>query len=384
IDQFLTQPFLIIGLAIAVTLLKILAALLAVWILRYPIRTAMQSGLALFQLGEFGFILAIPGMQLGLLDKDHYQIFLSVAILGMAATPFMLEYSDQIVRRMFLSFVPTAVSERLDRLMRVKRVRTAAPEAKLKDHIVIIGYGLNGQNVARAAQSVKIRCAVIEEDPVLAKQASTNGHLVLHGDAMNEHVLAQARIEHCRVVVIAISDAGSTSKIVATVRSHTSTAYIIVRTRYVREIEEYLSLGANEVIPEEFETSIEIFYRVLRKYLIPEDRIQNLVAQFRSQHYGVFRGTTSLTDGKDPSRETLMIPGLEIATLPVTLGRSKVVGHTIAGAQLREKYGITVLAVRRNGRYITNVNGALKVMPDDILYLLGSPENIVRLDQYIR
>ncbi|MDQ3101678.1 MAG: cation:proton antiporter, partial [Bacteroidota bacterium] len=202
IDQFLSQPLLIIGLAIAVTLLKILAALLAVWILRYPIRTAMQSGLALFQLGEFGFILAIPGMQLGLLDKDHYQIFLSVAILGMAATPFVLEYSDQIVRRMFLSFVPTAVSERMDRLMQVKRVRTAAPEPKLKDHIVIIGYGLNGQNVARAAQSVKIRCAVIEEDPVLARQASSNGHLVLHGDAMNEHVLAQARIEHCRVVVV--------------------------------------------------------------------------------------------------------------------------------------------------------------------------------------
>ncbi len=302
----------------------------------------------------------------------------------MGATPFILEYSDQIVRRLFLSFVPTRVSERMDRLMQVKKKQTQPQFQAMKDHVVIIGYGLNGQNVARAAQSVKIRCAVIEEDPELAKMASTNGHLVLHGDATNDHVLEQARIEYARVVVVAISDAEETRKIVSGIRSHTTTAYVIVRTRYVREIEGNLLLGANEVIPEEFETSIEIFYRVLRKYLVTEDKIQALVAQIRSQHYGVFRGSAPLLDGKDPTKETLVIPGLEIATLPVTLGRSKVVGHTIAEAALRENYGVTVLAVRRNGRYITNVNGSLKVMPDDLLYLLGSPDNIVRLDKDLR
>jgi monovalent cation:H+ antiporter-2, CPA2 family len=384
LELFLAEPFTILGLALAVTLLKVFTALIAVWVLRYPVRTAMYSGLSLFQLGEFGFILAIPGLRLGLLDPHHYQLFLSVAILGMAATPFALEYADNIVRRIFLSFVPTAVSERMDRLMRVKKEQMRPLANVLKDHVVVVGYGLNGQNVARAAQSVKIRCAVIEEEPDLVRLASTNGHHVLHGDATNEHVLEQARVEYARVIVVAISDAGETRKIVAGIRAHTRTAYIIVRTRYVREIEDILHLGANEVIPEEFETSIEIFHRVLRKYLVTEDKIQSLVAQFRSQHYGMFRGNTLPKDVRDPNKETLVIPGLEIATLPVTLGRGRVVGHTIAEVALRENYGITVLAVRRNGRYITNVNGSLKIMTDDLLYLLGSPESIVRLDRDLR
>jgi CPA2 family monovalent cation:H+ antiporter-2 len=75
---------------------------------------------------------------------------------------------------------------------------------------------------------------------------------------------------------------------------------------------------------------------------------------------------------------------LEIATLPVTLGRSKVVGRSIAESQLREQYGITVLAIRREGRYITNVKGDARILTDDLLYLLGSPENIVRLDHDLR
>jgi monovalent cation:H+ antiporter-2, CPA2 family len=271
----------------------------------------------------------------------------------------------------------------MDRLMRVKREQSRPFVHILKDHVVIIGYGLNGQNVARSAQSVKIRCAVIEEEPDLVKLAAANGHHVLHGDATNDHVLEQARIEHARVVVVAISDATETNKIVAGIRRHTTTAYVIVRTRYVREIEDIIALGANEVIPEEFETSIEIFHRVLRKYLVPEDKIKGMVAQFRSQHYGMFRGGLP-TSTKDPVNDTLVIPGLEIATLPVTIARSRVVGHTIAEVAMREKYGITVLAVRRNGRYITSVNGSLKIMPDDLLYLLGSPENIVRLDQDLK
>ncbi len=380
--QFLAHPFLIIGLTLGITILKVLAALIAVWVLRYPVRTAMFSGLTLFQLGEFGFILAIPGVELGLLSKEHYQLFLSVAILGMAATPFMLEYSDSIVRRIFLSFVPDVVSERLDRIMRVKREQDKVLSQVLKNHVVIVGFGLNGQNVARAAKNAGIKCAVIEEDPDLVRIAKDRELVVLHGDACNEHLLQQAHVESARVVVVAISDSEQTRKIVAGVRQLTGTAYIIVRTRYVRDMEAYYDVGANEVIPEEFETSIEIFYRVLRKYLVPEDKIQELVGSIRKDHYGMLRGSSVKPDKKKD--EPLIIPGLEIATLPVTMGRGKVVGHTIGEIGLRERYGITVLAIRRNGRHITNMNGTTRILTDDLLYLLGSPESIVKLDHDLR
>ena len=96
---------------------------------------------------------------------------------------------------------------------------------------------------------------------------------------------------------------------------------------------------------------------------------------------GALRGA-----GNRPKQNTsqLSIPGIEIATLPVTLGRSKVVGKTVSEVALRERYGITVLAIRRDGRYITNVSGSARILTDDVLYLLGTPENIVKLDHDLR
>lgn len=381
-EQFVAAPFTILGLTIALVLLKILTTMLAVWVLRYPLRTALHSGLALFQLGEFGFILAVPGLQMGLLSEANYQLFLCVSILSMGATPFMLEYSDRIVRKVFLSFVPARVGKRLDSLVKVKKEQEKSLAKVLKDHVVVIGFGLNGQNVVNAALNSGIRCCVIEEDADLARKAQQIGLTTLVGDATNVHLLEQAHIERARVVVVAISDAPETLKIVNGVRSLSSTVHIIVRTRYVRDMKANFDAGANEVIPEEFETSIEIFHRVLRKYLIPEVKIQDLVAAIRNDHYGLLRGGAANKVRKKP--EPLTIPGLEIATLPVTLGRSKVVGRTIAETALREKYGITVLAIRRKERYITNVKGDARIMTDDLLYLLGSPENIVKLDHDLR
>lgn len=382
IRLFIQAPLAILGLFAAATLLKVIAAALAVWVLRYPLRAALNSALSLFQLGEFGFVLAIPGLKLGLLDQEQYQLFLAVAILGMATTPFMLERSDRIVRKVFLQFVPNAVSSRMDSLMRVKREQEKRMSGTLQDHVVIIGFGLNGQNVATAALESGIRCAVVEEDPDLARKARLIGLPVLHGDACNAHVLHEAHVERARVVVVAISDPEATKKIVAGIRAISSTVYILVRTRYVREIQANLDAGANEVIPEEFETSIEIFYRVLRRYLVPEQRIQDLVARIRGDHYGMLRGVSTRPDST--RAEGLMIPGVEIATLPVSMGRGKVVGRTVAEAALRERFGVTVLAIRRNGRYITNVTGSTRILTDDVLYLLGSAEAIVRLDQELR
>ncbi|HRT53440.1 MAG TPA: NAD-binding protein, partial [Flavobacteriales bacterium] len=205
-------------------------------------------------------------------------------------------------------------------------------------------------------------------------------HAVI-GDASNEHVLEQAHVENARVVVIAIADAETTRRITATVRAHTS-AYIIVRTRYVREIGANLDAGANEVIPEEFETSIEIFYRVLRKYLVPERSIQELVAHIRGDHYGMLRGTPST--GTIPATMTGEAGEMGIATVPVDLGRSRIAGRTLAHVDLHGRFGITLLAIRRKNRVITRPEAEERIQQDDLLYLLGTPANIRRLDHELR
>jgi monovalent cation:H+ antiporter-2, CPA2 family len=331
----------------------------------------------LFQVGEFAFVLAITGLTFGLISHDQHQLFLAVSIVTMGLSPFALQHSDSIIRRLFAVFLPRDTGERLDRLMRVRKEVQTNELRVLKDHVVIIGFGLNGQNVARAAQSAKIRCAVIEEDPDLAELALSRGLHVVHGDAANDHVIEKAHVERARVVVVAIADAETTSRIVANVRAR-SMAYLIVRTRYVKEIEANLAAGANEVIPEEFETSIEIFYRVLRKYLVSERSIQEMVAHIRGDHYGMFRSTPEpAAIGKNAPE----IGGLEIATVPVDLGRTRIAGRTLEQIDLRGRFGITLLAIRRRGRTITQMPPGERILQDDVLYLLGTPDSIVRLDR---
>jgi CPA2 family monovalent cation:H+ antiporter-2 len=383
LDTFLASPFMILMLFVGMTGLKVLAAMMAVWVLRYPLRTAMMTGLALFQLGEFGFILAMPGLEEGLLSEAHYQQFLTVAILSMGATPFMLEYADRIVRRAFLSFVPARAAKRLDRMVRVRQEQDRSQARILRDHLVIIGFGLNGQNVASSALNSGVNCVVVESDPDLAEKARKLGLVVLVGDGAQVHLLERAHVERARVVVVAVSDAAVTRNIVVAVRSLSSAAHVIVRTRYVREMRSLLDVGANDVIPEEFETSIQIFHRVLRRYLVPEDRIQELIGGVRRDHYGLLRGqgTNRL---KSPTSAVSASSDMDLVTITVTLGHNKVVGQTLAALQLRERCGIQLLAIRRGGRFIAPPPATERILTDDLLYLLGTPDDVARLERQLR
>ncbi len=380
--SFLSSPLLILALFLGMTVLKVLATMISIWVLRYPLRTAMMTALSLFQLGEFGFILAMPGMEYGLLSKEHYQLFLSVAILSMGATPFMLEYSERIVRRFFLSFVPNTVAKRLDRMVRVRKEQDRSHARVLRDHLVIIGFGLNGQNVASSAINNGVNCTVIESDTDLAAKARKLGLHVLVGDGANTHLLERAHVERARVVVVAVSDPTITRNIVVAVRSLSSATHLIVRTRYVREMRALLDAGANDVIPEEFETSIQIFHRVLRRYLVPEDRIQELIGGVRRDHYGMLRGQG--TNRLRASAPVATADSMELVTISVTLGHNKVVGHSLGQLQLRERCGIQLLAIRRNGRYIASPSASERILTDDTLYLLGTPDDVARLEQQLR
>jgi CPA2 family monovalent cation:H+ antiporter-2 len=383
---FMASPFTIVGLALAVALVKTLAAFVAIWVLRHPVATALKCGIALFQIGEFAFVLAVTGLENGLLSREHHGIFLAVSILGMGATPFAMRSMDELVRRVFGVFLPASVMHRMDGIMRVRREVVREEKRILKDHVVVVGYGLNGQNVALAAQSARIRCAVIEEDPGLADQAAAKGLHVVQGDAANAHIVEKAHVEQARVVVVAIADADVTRRVVANVRAH-STAYILVRTRYVHEIEANLRAGANEVVPEEFETSIELFYRVLRKYLVPERRIQEMVAHIRSHHYGMLRGLggrpeASPNTGRGADAGPHEAP--EIATIPVDLGRTKLVGRSLAELDLPARFKVTLLAIGRGGTVLAPPSSTDRIRQDDLLYILGHPEHIVLFEQALR
>ncbi|MCL4857245.1 MAG: NAD-binding protein, partial [Flavobacteriales bacterium] len=212
------------------------------------------------------------------------------------------------------------------------------------------------------------------------KKGQLQNEPMIYGDAADETILKHVHVHEARVVVVAISSPETTKKIVKSVREYSKTTYIIVRTRYVSEIEGNLKLGADEVIPEEFETSIEIFTRVLKKYLVPQDEIQMFINNIRSDNYEMLRSMDSF----DKSNIQLSLPNMEIATLSVQQGNNQIVGKTIKDSNFRNKFGVTVLAIKRDNRYISEITPDTIIKQDDVLYIFGSPDNIIKVNSFLK
>ncbi len=365
---------------------KGLLASLATLVLRYPPRTVIMVGLSLFQVGEFAFILSKTGLEYNLLSIDAYQYFLSVSILTMGLTPFVISragrFSIFALKAPLLRRIHSKMPVIKAAAVQVNSEAAAAPSHhSFEDHLVIIGYGINGKNVAKAAREARIPFVIVELNPENIRQARAVGEPVMYGDATGEVILSHVQVHKARVVVVAISDPAATKKIITNIRSLSHKVYIIIRTRFVLEIEENLRLGADEVIPEEFETSIEIFTRVLTRYLVPEAQIEGFVRKIRSDNYEMLRPAAKrreLSNGPAPD-----LPELDVVAITVLRDHEGIVGKKISEANMRRNWGVTVLAIRRDQRYITDVNPDTLILYQDVLYILGKPEGIASFSAQI-
>jgi len=380
LNFFFNNILIILLLVIGVILLKMLVILVTVFILRYPPRVIFMTVFALFQVGEFSLLLSTVGVENGILPENIYQYFLAISIITMGLTPFLMNYAGQITYFLLKIPIPAAVRNRLHYVKKTSNNENK-PTEELNDHLVIIGYGINGKNISKAAKSAIIPYVIIDLDPESFHDAKNALEPIVYGDASNPAILKHVHIQEARVVVIAISDPDVTKKIINEIRSFTETAFIIVRTRYVKEIEENLRMGADEVIPEEFETSIEIFSRVMRKYLIPHDEIQAFINNIRSSDYEML---TTLKKGPHATLyQDLHIPNKEIVTLSVKQGSNSVVEKTIQESGISKNYGVTVLAIKRNNHYLTEIYPDTVIEQGDLLYLFGNPTKINDLNKLI-
>ncbi|HTX61050.1 MAG TPA: cation:proton antiporter, partial [Methanobacterium sp.] len=274
---------LIILLTLAVVLLKSIIAGIVTAILGLSFRVMVLVGLMLSQIGEFSFILAAVGMQYHIIDDPFFQLILCVTILTMSLTPFFRGKAHQISD--FLEMALPVPKRILNGAYSIPQPREAPPE----DHLIIVGFGVNGKNMARAAFQASIPYLVVDLNPQIVRKKKETGEPIYYGDASQSTVLNQLNIAEARVMVVAISDPVGSRKIVDIAKKMNPNLYIIVRTRYIYEMEELHSLGADEVIPEEFETSVEIFSRVMNQYHLPQDKISEFINEIRSDEYEMFR-----------------------------------------------------------------------------------------------
>jgi CPA2 family monovalent cation:H+ antiporter-2 len=251
-----------------------------------------------------------------------------------------------------------------------------ASAQELSDHIIIVGFGMTGKSVARAAEILGIPYNAIDMDPdVVRREQAAEGHPGIYfGDATHREILEHAGIQRARALVVVISEQNVVPGIIHLAREMSPEIYIVVRTRHVNDVQNLLDLGADEVIPEEFETSVRIFARVLAKYTLPENDIDTLTKIIRSGGYRMFtRATSRKSAGANNPGKAL--EDLHIHTLQVTKS-SEAAGKTLRELDAWNTYGIGVLAVRRSTSAITAPGPDLRVQPGDYLILYGADENL--------
>lgn len=346
----------------SLVVIKTAIILLIFWLLYGSLRLGLVIGMSFAQMGEFSFVLAESGRIHGLLTDNGEQMFLTTSILSLMATPLFIQLSHR------LGF---GIEESLAKPPPARDV--AGDLESEKGHVVVVGYGLNGQNLTRVLKEVGIHYRVLDMDPAVARAAKQAGEPIVFGDGTRPEILERLAIAGARVLVIAVSDPVATARIVAEARRLKPDLSIIVRTRYVAEIERLYRLGATQVIPEEFETSVEIFSRVLQEYHLPRNLISLQVDLIRREHYGALRGLRIQGKRLDELAEYLAGTTADTVLVPE---RSAAAGKTLAEIGLGEHSGVTLIAVVRDGLSTPNPRTDFRLMSGDILVLLGNHQQL--------
>lgn len=360
------HPLLILSLVGTILIIKTLITTGAAMLLGVPMRIAIIAALSLAQIGEFSFVLSQAGVKYGLLTPDLYQIFLAASIATMGLTPACLKYAGPI-SDYFVRILPHDWTKGKGTLSSNEK------QVSLNDHVIIVGYGVNGKNLARALNKLQIQHIVIETNPFTVKKEAKKGLHIQFGDASKPEILEHAHIDKARGMVIAISDAATSRRVASLARKLNPSIHIIVRTRYILEVEPLYRLGVNEVVPEEFETSVEILSRVLRNYLVPHDDIERCITEIRSDGYEMLR-----TISRRHSHAVGIsgyLSGAEIATFRIQKG-SELEGTCLRDGILRNMSGATILTIKRGEELIPNPDPIWEMKDGDIVLLLGTTEQL--------
>lgn len=280
--EALAQPLLPLA-ALAIVLLgKPLAALLIVASLGYASRVGLGVAIALAQVGEFSFLLAVVGRQLNVLPESAMNALVVTAIVSIALNPLLYPLADSI--EAFLLRRP-----RLWRLMNRKRAG-AAPEAGVEPapempahRAIVVGYGPVGRSVARLLRDRGIQPVIIEMNIATHMQLRAAGYRAVHGDANQREVLEQAGIESAASFIISTSGAGGAQEAIRIARQLNPGIHIASRVDFLSQADALLRAGADDVFSGEGEVALAMTDSLLRRLGTTPDQLDQERNRIRTE-----------------------------------------------------------------------------------------------------
>lgn len=376
----LARPALVAASTAGLVLVKLVLAFLALRAGGVPGRVACAAALTLAQVGEFSFVLAQSGAAHGLLGAGASQAFVTGAVFSLLLTPFVVPRAPQWALALDRVLTRGRAPAR-DGETEPAAAAGEGPARPRAHHVVIAGFGLNGQNVARVLRSVRLPHLVVDLDPDAVALGHGLGSPVLVGDIGNALVQREAGVPRAKVLVLALSDPTATRHACRLARSLSSELFIVVRTRYVDEIDQLYAAGANQVIPEEFETSIEIFTAVMRELHVPNNVVQAQITLLRQERYGLLRGRRLQGAILDQLPTILLERTTDTFLL---LQESPVVDRTLDEVGIGAEGEARLVAVVRGGRPLTAVEPDFRLRVGDTLVVTGTHAEVDRVSVRLR
>jgi CPA2 family monovalent cation:H+ antiporter-2 len=324
---------------------------------------SLRIGLDLAQVGEFAFvILALPSAA-AVVPSNVMQPVLAAMLLSLLIAPFIIEYSERIVRHV-------SGAEWLSRAMELHQI--AVKSMAVDSHVVICGFGRCGQNLARVLDQENIDYFALDLDPARIHEAAAAGDTVVYGDAGRREVLTAAGVMRARALVITFHDAHAAMRVLEQVHSVRPDLPVIVRTLDETHIDQLKAAGASEVVAEVMEGSLMLASHALMLLGVPVRRVLRRVQSTRESRYhelrGVFRGDAG-EEGEIPDRShprlhsVLVIPG------------AGGIGHTLAELGIAAA-GAEVSAIRRRGVRLVSPPQETAVEQGDVVVVFGNDDAI--------
>jgi CPA2 family monovalent cation:H+ antiporter-2 len=254
-------PLFTVGLAV-IMVLKFLIIVFVCFLFRYPSKISVFVALALSQIGEFGFLILLSAKKNALISEGSYQRLLGISILSIVATPYVLKLYPKVKRRFaFMNRIDWIARE----VRRPQKQARAASAHDLNDHVIVCGYGPAGSIVAKKLQERGLAVVVVDLNYKAIQQLKASKQLAVYGDSSSMIVLEAAGIHQAALLVVTIPDPQAMQSLIKKVKKQMPDLPVVMRVKYMSDRDKLASLGADEIVWEEFESGQELAERALSR-----------------------------------------------------------------------------------------------------------------------
>ncbi len=328
---------------------------------------ALRTALAIAPAGEFGFVLLAQAEGLQLLPDTPLQIVLAALVISMLLSPLIMMMSDRIV-------LYCCESEWTLRSLALHEL--SARSYGVQRHVIVCGYGRSGQNLSRFLEQEGLSVIALDMDPQRVRAAATAGESVVFGDAGRREVLIAAGLHRAAAVVVTFADTPVSLAIISHARELEPGLPVIVRTFDDTDLDRLKDAGAAEVVPEILEGSLMLASHAMLELGVPLARVLKRIRQVRSERYHLMRGFfRGITDDSVENAEHSQ-PRMH----SVVVGEGAYANGKLLEELMLDGLGVEVTAIRRHGIRGLRPSADTRIIPMDVVVLLGTPESLAQAE----